>query len=61
MAVPKRKLSKSKIRMRKSSHKVVLPAAKPCPNCGAQHLPHRICPSCGYYRGRQVLSVTVKE
>ncbi len=61
MAVPKRKTSKSRMRMRKRSHKVILSASKPCPNCGERHLPHRVCPSCGYYRGRQVVSVTVKE
>jgi len=61
MAVPKRKMSKSRIKMRKRSHKVFLTASKPCPNCGERHLPHRVCPSCGYYRGRQVISVTVKE
>jgi len=47
--------------MRKRSHKVSIPAAKPCPNCGERHLPHRVCPACGFYRGRQVVSVTVKE
>ena len=61
MAVPKRKKSKSRIRMRKRSHKVSIPATKPCPNCGERHLSHRVCPACGYYRGRQVVSVTVKE
>lgn len=61
MAVPKRKSSKSKIRMRKRSHKLCLPSVKPCPNCGAGHLPHRVCPHCGYYRGRQVQSVAVKD
>ncbi|MBI3901108.1 MAG: 50S ribosomal protein L32, partial [Chlamydiia bacterium] len=25
-----------------------------CSNCGAPHLPHRVCPSCGHYRGRVV-------
>lgn len=62
MAVPKRKLSKSKIRMRKRSHahKEFLTASKPCPNCGEKHLPHRVCAACGYYGGRQVISVTVK-
>ncbi len=58
MAVPKRRKSRSKVRMCGRSHKTVLPSAKPCPNCGDTHLPHRICPVCGYYRDRQVLSVT---
>ena len=61
MAVPKRKSSKCKIRMRKRSHKTSLRSTKPCPNCGAKHLPHRVCPHCGFYRGRQVKSVAVKD
>jgi large subunit ribosomal protein L32 len=32
-------------------------AAKPCPNCGAPQQPHRVCAACGYYRGRQVMTV----
>jgi large subunit ribosomal protein L32 len=57
MAVPKRKKSKSRIRMRHRSHRTQFAAAKPCPQCGAPHLPHRVCPACGYYRGRQVLTI----
>lgn len=57
MAVPKRRKSKSQMRIRKASHRITVPAAKPCPNCGQPHLPHRVCPSCGYYRGRQVLTI----
>jgi large subunit ribosomal protein L32 len=60
MAVPKRKSSKSKIRMRKASHKTTVNPAKPCPECGAAQQPHRVCPSCGYYRGRQVISVSAE-
>jgi large subunit ribosomal protein L32 len=59
MAVPKRKMSKSKVRSRVRSHRHSIMHAKACPQCGADHLPHRVCPSCGYYRGRQVITVTV--
>ncbi|MBU4201057.1 MAG: 50S ribosomal protein L32 [Verrucomicrobia bacterium] len=57
MAVPKRKTSKSRIRSRKRAHKITVPAAQPCPNCGQPHLPHRVCPACGYYKGRQVVTI----
>jgi large subunit ribosomal protein L32 len=59
MAVPKRRTSKSKIRSRKASaaHKRPLVASQPCPKCGKAQLPHRICTSCGYYKGRQVKTV----
>ena len=57
MAVPKRKVSKSKLRSRKRSHRTVVPAGQSCPECGAAQQPHHVCPSCGYYRGRQVVTV----
>jgi large subunit ribosomal protein L32 len=57
MAVPKRKKSKGHVRQRRRSHTTTVGAAVPCQECGSPHLPHRVCPSCGYYRGRQVISV----
>lgn len=57
MAVPKRKKSKSKIRIRRSVRKMKATTVKACPQCGAPQKSHRVCPSCGYYKGRQVLSV----
>jgi large subunit ribosomal protein L32 len=62
MAVPKRRSSKCRIRRRhhSSNHQVTVTASKPCPNCGAPQQPHRVCPACGHYRGRQVVTVEVE-
>ena len=58
MAVPKRKTYKARIDKRRSSHwKLETPAIVACPNCGAYHLPHRVCKACGMYNGRAVLNV----
>ena len=57
MAVPKRKTSKSKKLMRQRSHKRPMTVAQTCENCGEARESHRVCPSCGYYRGRQVVTV----
>ena len=27
-----------------------------CPNCRERKLPHRICPHCGHYKGREVIA-----
>ncbi len=61
MAVPKRKVSKSKKRMRARSHKRPLTATTSCPQCGAPTQPHRVCLACGSYKGRQVLTVAIDE
>lgn len=61
MGVPKRKTSKSRKRMRIRAHKKAIPQMQPCPKCGAPHWPHRVCPKCGTYRGRQVLIVSADE
>jgi large subunit ribosomal protein L32 len=36
--------------------KLTAPAVVTCGNCGNPVLLHRICPKCGFYRGRQVIS-----
>ena len=28
-----------------------------CPNCHEMKLPHRICPECGYYDGKEVIKI----
>ncbi len=61
MGVPKRKSSKRKIRARQGSHRHKLVATQACPKCGAAREPHRVCPSCGYYNGRQVVMVSAEE
>jgi large subunit ribosomal protein L32 len=56
VAVPKRRKSSSRRDMRRANHdKVTPPAIVPCPNCSAPMAPHRVCPSCGHYKGRSVV------
>ncbi len=57
MAVPKRKKSRSRVASRKAQWKIKEPTKSECPQCHAPKLPHRVCPSCGYYAGREVLEV----
>jgi len=57
VAVPKRRKSSSKRDMRRANHdKVSAPTIVGCPNCEAPMIPHRVCGSCGYYKGRSVLA-----
>ena len=55
MAVPKKKMSRSRTRRRKARWKVSPPSLVHCQHCGARHVPHRVCPECGTYRGREVI------
>ena len=61
MAVPKRRISKTKKRQRKASHRKKLPAVSEDKQGGGYHVPHRVNPTTGMYRGRQVISVATDE
>jgi len=58
MAVPKKKTSKARTARRRSANmKIDVRSAALCSRCGEPKLPHRICPSCGYYKNRQVVEI----
>ncbi|PIS36383.1 MAG: 50S ribosomal protein L32 [Nitrospirae bacterium CG_4_9_14_3_um_filter_53_35] len=57
MPVPKRKKSKSRRDQRRAHIKVAVPSISTCPKCHEHKLPHYVCPSCGYYKGREVIVV----
>ncbi len=58
MAVPKKKMSRSRTRRRKAQWKVSAPTVTSCPQCGKPVLPHRACKKCGTYNGRAVVTPT---
>jgi len=57
MAVPKYRSSRSKGRMRRNHWKQAtqVPASE-CPHCHETKLPHRACPSCGFYNGMEIIA-----
>lgn len=58
MANPKRRHSKARTAKRRSQYKVrSTPEVQECSNCGSPQLRHRACPTCGHYRGREVVAV----
>lgn len=57
MAVPKRRMSRSNTRARRSQWKAVAVTTEPCSRCRQDKLPHAACHVCGYYNGRRVLAV----
>lgn len=56
MAVPKKKVSQSRRDMRRSHEALKGSSYAECPNCGELKRPHHMCPSCGYYDGREVVA-----
>ncbi len=56
MAVPFRRTSKTKKRMRRTHLKKTEPGMITCPNCGASLKPHRVCTKCGYYKNKEVIA-----
>ena len=57
MPNPKRRISKARKDRRRSMNALEAHALVKCSNCGTRILPHTVCTSCGYYRGRQVVHV----
>ena len=61
MAVPFRRTSKTKKRMRRTHLKKTVPGFVNCPNCSEPIKPHRACPKCGYYKNVEVVKVNKEE
>ena len=58
MAVPKKKTSKAKGRSRQAANwRLSRPSRSLCPRCGVVKVPHVVCPTCGWYHGRQAVEV----
>ncbi|MBF0611505.1 MAG: 50S ribosomal protein L32 [Magnetococcales bacterium] len=56
MAVPKKKISKSRGGQRASHHALRAPSLAICPKCQEPRQPHRVCPKCGWYKDREVVA-----
>ena len=54
MAVPKRKTSRSRRDKRRAQHGISVPRVQVCPTCKQPKRPHRVCPNCKTYKGRDV-------
>ena len=61
MAHPKRRHSKARRDKRRTHDRLNKPELGLCPHCKRPKLTHRVCPYCGYYKGRQVIEIIPKK
>lgn len=58
MPTPKRRTTRARRDNRRAHWKRVKPASGSlCPQCHKPKMPHRVCPHCGTYRGRDILEL----
>ena len=58
---PKRRHSRARKGKRRASINLKIPNAVICPNCQSMMIPHNVCKNCGYYRGKEVISLSKPE
>jgi large subunit ribosomal protein L32 len=56
MPNPKRRHSKARRDKRRAHDALAAPPMSQCPNCHEAKLPHRVCPHCGHYKGKQTIN-----
>lgn len=56
MPVPKRKRSRSRRDKRFANKGMEVASVGACKNCQSPSVPHVVCSSCGFFKGRKVLT-----
>ena len=59
MPVPKKKTSRARRDKRRAQQKLRVSTASYCPQCKSPKLPHRACPTCGTYKGREIVPMDI--
>ncbi len=61
MPNPKRQHSRQRGRKRRTHWKASVPSLGPCSHCQKPIVPHRVCPFCGFYKGKLVVEMEIVE
>lgn len=61
MPNPKRRHSNTMTRKRRTHDSLKMGNGSLCPQCKKEKLPHRICPYCGFYKGKPVIQKVTEE
>ncbi len=56
MAQPKRRWSKARTGLKRSTWKIEEKNLSTCSHCHEPVLPHTVCSNCGYYDGKEVIA-----
>ena len=56
MAQPKRRWSKARTGLKRSTWKIEKENLATCSHCHEPMMQHRACPNCGYYDGKEVIA-----
>ncbi len=61
MAVPKKRTPSARRDRRRSHLALHLAHLAKCPQCQGPVQPHRVCPQCGFYKGKDVLKIEARK
>lgn len=61
MGIQKRRRSRMHGRQRRTHWKAKVATLVECPQCHQLRRPHRVCATCGYYDGREVVKSETAE
>lgn len=61
MANPKRRHSSQRQALRRTFYKLKKVDMSVCTKCKNMKLPHKVCPHCGCYKGKQVIVIKEKK
>ena len=53
---PKKRHSRQRQGKRRAAIALSIPKTVICSNCGSKHVPHTVCPQCGYYKGTEIIA-----
>lgn len=55
MSVPKQRHSQGRVNRKRVQYQQKPKVIEVCADCGASKAPHRVCSTCGKYKGKEVL------
>jgi len=58
---PKKKHSKARQGKRRANIKLQIPGFNTCANCQEITYPHTACKKCGFYNGKQIVTIKTKK